>query len=523
MKEEEKKIDSENPDEKKQVDFLKSEQSQKPENYKALLPAKPSYPNQLSLVLVYYRPLFPHMVLPLLIQKKIFRLALNYGQEHQRGFIMIALTYAEAEKKIDDKKICKVGVLARIVKVLPNPNNNKEKQVIFEIVSRVKIVSFLHKEPFLFTEVEHLEIPSFRSNDTIKAYCREILNNVRELIKMYPVIKEELNQYLIEDISITDANKLADFTASILTSKKKDLQVILETTNVLERLKKVLLLIKQELDLGRLQAKISKQIEKRISKSQRDFFLHEQLKEIKKELGLTKDDKNQEAEKFIKKAASLKFSAEAQKVFEEEIEKIYLLDTHAAEFTVTRNYLDWITALPWGVFAEEPLDLKEAKKILETDHYGLEDIKQRILEFIAVTKLAKKNASSVLCFVGPPGVGKTSVGKSIARALKRAFYRFSVGGMRDEAEIKGHRRTYIGAMPGKFIQTLKQTKVANPVILLDEIDKMGSSYQGDPASALLEVFDQEQNHSFVDHYLDIPFDLSKVLFKPCCFLCLGII
>ena len=370
----------------------------------------------------------------------------------------------------------------------------------------------MHKEPFLFAEVEHLEIPSFRSNDTIKAYCREILNNVREMIKMYPAIKEELNQYLIEDISITDANKLADFTASILTSKKKDLQIILETTNVLERLKKVLLLVKQELDLGRLQEKISKQIEKRISKSQRDFFLHEQLKEIKKELGLTKDNKNQEAEKFIKKAASLKFSAEAQKVFDEEIEKIYLLDSHAAEFTVTRNYLDWITSLPWGVFAEEPLNLKEAKKILEADHYGLEDIKQRILEFIAVTKLAKKDASSVLCFVGPPGVGKTSVGKSIARALKRPFYRFSVGGMRDEAEIKGHRRTYIGAMPGKFIQTFKQTKVANPVIMLDEIDKMGHSYQGDPASALLEVFDREQNHSFVDHYLDIPFDLSKVLF-----------
>ena len=496
-----------------QVDSSKSKHPQKPKSYKTLLPAKPSYPTQLSLIVVYYRPLFPHMVLPVLIQKRIFRLALKYA-EKQGNFIMISLSYAESdsEKEINNKKICKIGVLARIVKILENPNSNKEVQVIFEIVGRTQIVSFLRKEPFFLVEVEHLKIPSFRNNDTIRAYCREILNNVRELVRMYPVIKEELNQYLVEDISITDANKLADFTASILTSKKEELQMVLETLNVLERLKKVLLLVKQELDLGKLQAKISKQIEKRISKSQRDFFLNEQLKEIKKELGLTKDDKKQEADKFIERAAHLKFSPEAQKIFDEEIQKIYLLDNHAAEFTVTRNYLDWITTLPWGIFAEEPLNLKKAKKILEIDHYGLEDVKQRILEFIAVTKLAKKDASSVLCFVGPPGVGKTSVGKSIANTLKRPFYRFSVGGMRDEAEIKGHRRTYIGAMPGKFIQTLKQTKVANPVIMLDEIDKMGTSYQGDPASALLEVFDQEQNHSFVDHYLDIPFDLSKVLF-----------
>ena len=448
-----------------QVDSSKSKHPQKPKSYKTLLPAKPSYPTQLSLIVVYYRPLFPHMVLPVLIQKRIFRLALKYA-EKQGNFIMISLSYAESdsEKEINNKKICKIGVLARIVKILENPNSNKEVQVIFEIVGRTQIVSFLRKEPFFLVEVEHLKIPSFRNNDTIRAYCREILNNVRELVRMYPVIKEELNQYLVEDISITDANKLADFTASILTSKKEELQMVLETLNVLERLKKVLLLVKQELDLGKLQAKISKQIEKRISKSQRDFFLNEQLKEIKKELGLTKDDKKQEADKFIERAAHLKFSPEAQKIFDEEIQKIYLLDNHAAEFTVTRNYLDWITTLPWGIFAEEPLNLKKAKKILEIDHYGLEDVKQRILEFIAVTKLAKKDASSVLCFVGPPGVGKTSVGKSIANTLKRPFYRFSVGGMRDEAEIKGHRRTYIGAMPGKFIQTLKQTKVANPVI-----------------------------------------------------------
>ena len=280
-----KKTNPEVIEKNRQTGSPKPEQSQKPEDYKKLLPAKPSYSKQLSLILVYYRPLFPHMVIPLLIVNKVFRLALNYAREHQRGFVIISMSKAESEKKIDDKKICKIGVLARIVKTLKNPNN-KEMQVVFEIIGRVKIVSFLHKEPFFMTEVEHLQVPSFRHNDTLKVYCREILNNVRELIKMYPIIKEDLKQYLIDDISINDANKLADFTASILTSKKEELQVILETLNVLERLKKVLLLVKQELDLGRLQEKISKQIEKRISKSQRDFFLHEQLKEIKKELGL---------------------------------------------------------------------------------------------------------------------------------------------------------------------------------------------------------------------------------------------
>jgi ATP-dependent Lon protease len=270
--------------------------------------------------------------------------------------------------------------------------------------------------------------------------------------------------------------------------------------------------LKKELDLGKLQSKISKQIDSRLQKNQREFFLREQLKEIKQELGLAKDEKGAEIEKIIARGAKLNFSEDAKKIFDEEVEKLQLLEPHSPDFSVVRNYLDWIVSLPWGIYSDEKIIMQEAEKILKEEHYGLEDIKERILEFIAVLKLAKKDTSSILCFVGPPGVGKTSVGKSIAKALKRPFYRFSVGGMRDESEIKGHRRTYIGAMPGKFIQTLKQTKVANPVIMLDEIDKLGKSYQGDPASALLEVFDSEQNHLFLDHYLDIPFDLSKVFF-----------
>ncbi len=474
------------------------------------LPTKNAYPEQLSLITVNYRPLFPNMIFPMLIENKDSRRALRHAINKVAGFVVFSLQMEAPKAKIASKNICKIGVLAKIVKVIEEKQT--ESQVIFEVLSRVRIEKFLQEQPFFLIQVHHIEIPPVKNNDTVKVYAREILLNVRELIKIHPVLKEELGQFLKAKISISDANKLADFTASILFSEKKEMQDILESIDILERLKKVLLLLKKELDLGRLQSKISKQIDSRLQKNQREFFLREQLKEIKQELGLAKDDKSVEIEKLITRAAKLNFSKEAKKVFDEEIEKLNLLDSHSPDFSVVRNYLDWIVSLPWGILSEKELCIKEAERVLRNDHYGLDDIKERILEFIAVSKLAKKDANSILCFVGPPGVGKTSIGKSIAKVLKRPFYRFSVGGMRDESEIKGHRRTYIGAMPGKFIQTLKQTKVSNPVIMLDEIDKLGSSYQGDPASALLEVFDLEQNNAFLDHYLDIPFDLSKVLF-----------
>ena len=488
----------------------KNTEKEQNKDYKKLLPAKKTYPNKLGFIPIYYRPLFPHMVLPMLFENKLSTKALKNAINNDSGLLVFSLLLDKETEKINQKKVCKLGVIARVVKVIED--TGKEIQAVFEILARTQIQTFLQENPFFIVQLKHIEIARVKNNNTITVYARELLANVRELIKMHPIIREELNQYLSVNISISDANRLSDFTASILTTDKKKLQEVLEELNVLERMKKVLILIKKELHLGRLQAKISSQIEKRLSKNQREFFLREQLKEIKKELGLTKDDKTREIDKIISKAASLNLSSEAKEIFDEEIDKLQLLDNHSPDFAVVRNYLEWIVALPWGIYAKDNLSLDEAKKILQQDHYGLEDIKERILEFIAVSKLAKKDASSIICFVGPPGVGKTSVGKSIARSLKRPFYRFSVGGMRDEAEIKGHRRTYIGAMPGKFIQTLKQTKVANPVIMLDEVDKMGASYHGDPASALLEVFDSEQNDKFVDHYLDIPFDLSKVLF-----------
>ena len=300
--------------------------------------------------------------------------------------------------------------------------------------------------------------------------------------------------------------------ANLTSADGQELQEILATIDVRKRIDKVLVLLKKELEVSRLQTKISKQIEEKVSAQQREFFLREQLKAIKSELGLEKEGKDTEIEKFQKRLKKLTLNEEADRAVEEEMEKLQLIDPSSPEYNVSRNYLDWLTNLPWGVYSKDSYNIDKARKVLARDHYGLEDVKERILEFIAVGKMKGDISGSILCLVGPPGVGKTSIGHSIAGALGREFFRFSLGGMRDEAEIKGHRRTYIGAMPGKVIQAMKTVGTSNPVIMLDEIDKIGASFQGDPASALLEVLDPEQNGSFRDHYMDVPFDLSNVLF-----------
>ncbi|MFO7983000.1 MAG: endopeptidase La, partial [Desulfuromonadales bacterium] len=348
-------------------------------------------------------------------------------------------------------------------------------------------------------------------NSELKAYSMAIISALKELVQINPLYSEEIKMFLNRS-SMDDPGRLADFAANLTSADGYELQDVLETFDVRRRIDKVLVLLKKELEVSRLQTKISRQIEENISKQQREFFLKEQLKEIKKELGLEKEGKATEIEKFEKRLETLNPSEESLKIISDEIEKLKLLDPASPEYTVSRNYLDWLTALPWGKFSRDRYGLKRARKILDRDHYGLEDVKDRILEFIAVGKMKGDISGSIICLVGPPGVGKTSVGKSIATALGRTFYHFSLGGMRDEAEIKGHRRTYIGAMPGKFIQAMKSAGKANPVLMLDEIDKIGASFQGDPASALLEVLDPEQNSGFRDHYLDVPFDLSNVLF-----------
>ncbi|MDX2470658.1 MAG: endopeptidase La [SAR324 cluster bacterium] len=468
-------------------------------------------PTTLGIIAVQHRPLFPHMVIPLVVEGEMYQATLQDAKKNSRGFIGVVL----AKNKFDPDNptipdLHEVGVVARIAKIFSEDETST--QVLLDVISRFKITEEIPSEDIMLAKVTYLtEEENVKIDGEIRAYSREILTNMKELIRLNPLIKEELNQF-INQISIDDPSRLADFAATLTSAEKEDLQDILKTIEIIPRLGKTLLLIKKELELSRLQAEINQRIEDRISDHQREFFLKEQLKEIQKELGLSKDEKAQVMDKLQEKANKLKFSEEAKERFEEEMSKMSLLDTQSPEFNVSRNYLEWLANLPWGITKKENLDLDKAEKILNNDHYGLEDIKERILEFIATMKLRKSTAGTILCFVGPPGVGKTSIGKSIARAMNRPFYRFSVGGMRDEAEIKGHRRTYIGALPGKFIQALKTTKFANPVIMLDEIDKIGNSFQGDPASALLEVLDPEQNEAFMDHYLDVPFDLSKVLF-----------
>ena len=287
----------------------------------------------------------------------------------------------------------------------------------------------------------------------------------------------------------------------------------METVNIPQRIELVLKAIQKEKEVIRVQKRVQSDIEKKIDKSQREFFLREELKEIKKELGIDSDPRSDDFAKLKAKLDAFQFEGEVKEQVDAELEKLSVLDVNSSEYFVTKNYLDTVAALPWKDDGEEAEpSLRAARRVLERDHYGMKDVKDRIIEFLSVRMLKKEKKGSIICLVGPPGVGKTSVGKSIASALNKPFYRFSVGGMRDEAEIKGHRRTYIGAMPGKILQGLKIVKSKSPVFLIDEIDKMGSSHQGDPASALLEALDPEQNALFRDHYLDLPFDLSQILF-----------
>jgi len=325
------------------------------------------------------------------------------------------------------------------------------------------------------TEVSYPE-PRAEADETIRAFGMAIINTIRELLPLNPLYNEGLRHYL-QNFSPSEPSPLTDFAAALTSANGSELQTILETVPLKPRMEKVLTLVKKELEVARLQSQISEEVNEKVSQHQRDFFLREQLKIIQRELGLSKDDKTAEAEEFRERMSALSPPESVQKRFDDELQKLSVLETGSPEYGVTRNYLDWATSVPWGVYGKDKLDLKHARKVLDKHHAGLDDIKSRILEFLAVGAYKGEVAGSIVLLVGPPGVGKTSVGKSIAESLGRPFYRFSVGGMRDEAEIKGHRRTYIGALPGKLVQALKDVEVMNPVIMLDEIDKMGQSFR----------------------------------------------
>lgn len=358
-------------------------------------------------------------------------------------------------------------------------------------------------------------MPYSKKNPTVRAVTSEIVSVFKDIASLNPLFRDQIASFSMSQAAANvfeEPGKLADFAAAVSAGEPEELQQVLETLSIEERLQKALLVLKKELMNAQLQNKISKEVESKIAKRQREYYLMEQMKGIKKELGIESDGKDKLVEGFKERAEKLAMPDSVKKVFDEEINKLAHLETAASEFNVTRNYLDWLTQIPWGKRSRENYNIVHAKKVLDEDHYGLKDVKDRILEFIAVGKLRGTVEGKILCLAGPPGVGKTSIGKSIARALDREFYRFSVGGLTDVAEIKGHRRTYVGAMPGKVIQALKKVQTENPLILIDEIDKVGRGHQGDPSSALLELLDPEQNSSFLDHYMDVPVDLSKVLF-----------
>lgn len=456
------------------------------------------------------RPFFPGMAAPLVIEPGKFFEALKEIASTEHKTLGLLLTKKESNDayKVTFDDLYDVGVLAKILRIVPMDQGGV--QVILSMEKRIKIASKCPDENYLKAYVTiHEEVPVF--TEELKAYGICIISTIKELLKLNPLFKEEL-QIFLGHSDFTEPAKLADFAVALTTASRDELQGVLEAFDIYERIDKALILLKKELDLSALQHSINQKIEASIAKTQKDFFLREQLKTIKKELGIEKEDKALDREKFEARLKERNLPPEVAKVVQDEMNKLSALEMQSAEYAVCRGYLDWLTLIPWGVYSQECHDIHVAKEILTKDHYGLEEIKERILEFMSVGKLSGNVKGSIICLVGPPGVGKTSIGKSIARALNRKFYRFSVGGMRDEAEIKGHRRTYIGAMPGKLIQALKQCQTMNPIIMLDEVDKMGNSYHGDPGSALLEVLDQEQNCDFLDHYLDVRCDLSNILF-----------
>lgn len=458
------------------------------------------------------RPFFPGMAAPIVIETGSYYEVLKLVAKTEEKTLGLFLTKDESANiyEIEKKDFYPVGVLARILRIIPMEQGGA--QVVLNMEKRISMKRQVKKKPYFSAKVQVEEdlFPT-ESQDELKAYSISIITTIKELLKLNPLFKEEL-QIFLGHSDFTEPGRLADFAVALTTATREELQDILSTFDVAERASKALSLLKKELDLTRLQSSINQTIESTISKTQREFFLREQLKAIKKELGMEKDDKSLDVEKFRGRLENKTVPEAVQKVLEEELDKLSVLDIQSAEYGVCRSYIDWLTSIPWGTFSEEATDLVKAEKVLEEDHYGLKDIKERILEFIGVGKLTGGVKGSIICLVGPPGVGKTSIGKSIARALNRKFFRFSVGGMRDEAEIKGHRRTYIGSMPGKMVQALKISGTMNPVVMIDEVDKIGSSYHGDPASSLLEVLDPEQNHEFLDHYLDVPCDLSHTLF-----------
>ena len=454
--------------------------------------------------------LFPQQVIPIYIGRERSLKLINDLDPKKRYIIVVA----QEDGSIEDPKpsdLYAFGTLAQVLKVFDMPDNSKS--AIVQGISRVKILDYTKQEPYLFAAVESMDDEPITDGLEVDALAANLRQAFDELMKVAPNLTEEHSGMLK---NIQKPNRLTDRAISVITISNQEKQEILEELNVKKRIEKALNLISREIQRIKLGEEIQSEVHDEITKTQREYYLREQMKAIKKELG--EDEGSVETKELEDKLKAVKMPEDAEKVAMKELDRLSRIPTQSPEYNVSRTYIEWLSELPWSESTDDRIDLKEAKKILDDDHYGLDKVKERIIEYLAVRNLKQKKdpdgrvRGPILCFGGPPGVGKTSLGKSIARAMGRKFVRLSLGGVRDEAEIRGHRRTYIGALPGRIIQSIKKAGTNNPVFMLDEIDKLGADFRGDPSSALLEVLDPEQNHSFSDHYLEVDFDLSNVMF-----------
>lgn len=481
-------------------------------NEKSNISVSEPSPEEVFVIPVFGRPVMPSQICPVQIKGEWEDLITEIARSQSKSFALFAIDEKYKKKgSITPTDFPKTGTLVRLLHAKSVPG---EVHFVCEGLCRVQIKEWTKFDKELRAVVvypQNIEPESGSEAEVkVKALAMNLVSSLQELLPLNPMYSDEMRQYLLR-FDQNDPSLLADCAASVTTTSAKNLQDILDTVDLLERLKKAQAIIKKELKAAKLQDEIKSSVNDKLSKRQKEYVLKEQLKEIQKELG-TRADSYTETDEFIARMKKLTPPELIKKRFDKEIKKFSMLDSSSPEYGVTRNYLDILSSIPWGKYSKEELDIAKARSVLDSDHEGLKDVKDRIIEFLALSALKGTTNGSILLFVGPPGVGKTSIGKSIAKALNRPFYRLSLGGVGDDSVIKGHRKTYIGAMPGKFVQVLRETGVMNPVIMLDEIDKLTKSYQGDPAAALLETLDPEQNNTFMDNYLDERLDLSKCLF-----------
>jgi ATP-dependent Lon protease len=463
-------------------------------------------PQELPVLAVRDIVIFPYMIIPLFVGRDISVKAVEHALNTNR--LILLLTQKDFNIEVPEPSdLYNIGTICMIMRMLRLPDGRLK--ILVQGISKAKALDFYQSEVFYMAKIEKIEDEAIKE---ITIEHEAIIRTVKEqLEKVISLGKNILPDAMVIIENIDEPGRLADLIASNLGLKSDQAQEILEINNPIERLKKINEILNREIQLLTIQQKIQKDAKNEIDKTQREYFLREQLKAIQRELGDI-DEKAEEITEFRKKIEEAKMPEKVKEEAEKQLKRLERMHPESAESAVIRTYLEWLTELPWTRSTEDRLDIKSAKDVLDKDHYDLEKVKERILEYLSVRKLKEKMKGPILCFIGPPGVGKTSLGRSIAKALGREFVRISLGGVRDEAEIRGHRRTYVGALPGRIIQGIRQAGKNNPVLMLDEIDKLGMDFRGDPSSALLEVLDPEQNNSFVDHYLAVPYDLSKVMF-----------